>query len=100
MVRLSLAPRLAPRPADVYQHRAEFPLCFIGVLQGGASLVPAKKHFSGERREWPRAIVALAMGNAKAIGKPGRTPARQGQTGLYAKSDSAFKICAERGGRS
>ena len=36
------------------------------------------------------------MGNAKAIGKPGRTPARQGQTGLYAKSDSALRIRAER----
>jgi hypothetical protein len=35
------------------------------------------------------------MGHAKAIGKPGRTP-RQGQTGLYAKSDSALRIRAER----
>jgi hypothetical protein len=35
------------------------------------------------------------MGNAKAIGKPGRTP-RHGQTGLYAKSDSALRIRAER----
>lgn len=37
------------------------------------------------------------MGNAKPIGKPGRTPATvKARTGLYARSDSALRIRAER----